>query len=553
MILPKMRAEQQYKTKVLDHLGLVMGMCKEIGIISLIDEQITSDSADKILSTGEAIVGLVLNGLGFVNKRLYLVERFFENKPVNELFGNDYLKSEHFNDDALGRALDKVYEYGVNKLYAQISTAAVKYLSTEHGLEVKSGQLDNSNFHLHGREKELQEAERVLSITYGHSKDHRPDLVQIGLQLMVDSQSRIPLLMSVLSGNEEEGKSYGAFIKAYSKQLDCNYAIAMLIVDSKLYNKKNLSTLGDNPSMGWLTRVPHSIGAVKELIRYADSKAMKPLEGFTGYRYEESCSIYGGVNQRWLLLHSETKEERDIKQLQKRILKESEAAIKGYKKLARQSFESEVSAMEAAQEYNKTLKYNNLEGIEIFSEKHYAKRGKPKANDKPSKISYYVKAQISTDLNSYEQQKEKLGYFVLATNKLEEQEYSSSDLLGQYKNQSSVESGFRFLKNHNIVGSSLFVQKPERMTAILMVMTLCLLVYSALEFATRSLLKKEDLSFENQIGKPIHNPTMKWIFECFEGIHVLYINEKQRLVLNLKPKQQFILDLLGQNFNQFYT
>ena len=110
MILPKMRAEQQYKTKVLDHLGLVMGMCKEIGIISLIDEQITSDSADKILSTGEAIVGLVLNGLGFVNKRLYLVERFFENKPVNELFGNDYLKSEHFNDDALGRALDKVYE-----------------------------------------------------------------------------------------------------------------------------------------------------------------------------------------------------------------------------------------------------------------------------------------------------------------------------------------------------------------------------------------------------------------------------------------------------------
>ena len=141
----------------------------------------------------------------------------------------------------------------------------------------------------------------------------------------------------------------------------------------------------------------------------------------------------------------------------------------------------------------------------------------------------------------------------MATNKLEEQEYSSSDLLRQYKNQSSVESGFRFLKDHNIVGSSLFVQKPERMTAILMVMTLCLLVYSALEFATRSLLKKENLTFDNQIGKPIQNPTMKWIFQLLGGIHVMYIKGEKKYILNLNETRLKILNLMGEATQSYYT
>ena len=130
---------------------------------------------------------------------------------------------------------------------------------------------------------------------------------------------------------------------------------------------------------------------------------------------------------------------------------------------------------------------------------------------------------------------------------------SPNDLLGAYKDQSKVERSFRFLKDPNIVGSSLFVQKPERMMAILMIMTLCLLVYSALEFVTRALLKKKGLTFENQIGKPIQNPSMKWIFECFEGIHLLYIADKQSIILNLKERHRLIINLLGKTYSKYYT
>ncbi|MGB0930066.1 MAG: IS1634 family transposase, partial [Chitinophagales bacterium] len=98
-----------------------------------------------------------------------------------------------------------------------------------------------------------------------------------------------------------------------------------------------------------------------------------------------------------------------------------------------------------------------------------------------------------------------------------------------------------------------FVQKPERMMAILMIMTLCLLVYSALEYVTRTLLKKKNLSFENQVGKLVQNPSMKWIFECFEGIHVLYMYDKQSAVLNLKERHRLIINLLGERYLKYYT
>ena len=82
--------ELSHRTKVLDHLGLVAGMCKELDISGIIDRHLPCESPDKILSTGQSVVSLILNGLGFVNKHLYLVKRFFKNKPIVKLLGLSY-------------------------------------------------------------------------------------------------------------------------------------------------------------------------------------------------------------------------------------------------------------------------------------------------------------------------------------------------------------------------------------------------------------------------------------------------------------------------------
>lgn len=553
MVIKKTSAAQ-YSTKVLDHLGLVAGMCSELKIAELIDTHLPNDSADKILSTGNAIVGLILNGLGFVNKRLYLVSHFFKNKPVDKLLNVSYLESSHFNDDALGRSLDAVYEFGVSKLYSLISSSAIDYLSTKYGLKTSSGQLDNTNFHLHGKAKSIDLGEsQILEIVKGHSKDHRPDLVQIGLQLIIENQSKIPLLMEVLSGNKEEGKSYGEFISTYAGQLEKDYGVELVVVDSKLYNQDNLSLLAARGSLTWITRVPHGLNVVKELLSTIDKKGFKPLKNYKNYKYQVVCSNYGSVRQRWLVLFSDAKYERDLSSLKKRLLKETETAQKQLKKLTKKIYSTSEAALEAIELFSKSLKINKLEDTRVVSKNHYNTKGQPKKGQQPDWLSYHIEANMSSNLEQFEIEKEKIGYFILATNELDEIEIPAEKLLEHYKNQSSVERSFRFLKDPNIVASSLFVQKPERMTAILMVMTLCLLVYSALEYATRTLLKEKELTFPNQQGKAIQNPTMKWIFEYFEGIHILYLPNNQPLILNLNEQQKVILKLLGSPFMSFYT
>lgn len=547
---------QKHRTKVLDHLGLVAGMCEELKIAALINKYIPNESADKILSIGHAVVGLILNGLGYVNKRLYMVSRFFKNKPVDKLLGVSYLKSEHFNDDALARSLDALYAYGVSELYAIISSRVIKYLSKHYGLKIESGQLDNTNFHLHGGEKELKSedgTETLLSITRGYSKDHRPDLVQIGLQLMVENKSRIPLLMKVLSGNAEEGKSYGDFIEQHVDELKNDYGLRLIVVDSKLYNQNNLSTLAGSSEVKWITRVPNTLQAVQQVMGQCTKSEFQALEGYEDYSYQVLCSTYGGVQQRWLVLYSQTKYESELKKLGKRLIKHKAREMKAYKSLAKQEFGTESLALKAADKLSKKLKYSTLGNVSIKIKKHYEKAGKPKKGQKPQWLSYHIEAMVEPDIAAAQAEKEKLGYFILATNELEKDQIAPKDILRHYKNQASVERSFRFLKDPTIVGASLFVQKPERMTALLMIMTLCLLVYSALEFKTRTLLKKEQLTFNNQNGKPIQNPSMKWIFECFEGIHLLYIADNKPIVLNLEEEHVFILNLLGEDYWKYYT
>nr|WP_240761775.1 IS1634 family transposase [Nitrosococcus wardiae] len=143
--------------------------------------------------------------------------------------------------------------------------------------------------------------------------------------------------------------------------------------------------------------------------------------------------------------------------------------------------------------------------------------------------------------------------FIVATNELDTEKLPPAELLAAYKQQSQVEKGFRCLKDPLFLASSLFLKSPQRIMALLMVMTLCLLVYSALEYRMRQVLSAHRQSFPDQKGNPISNPTARWVFQCFVGIHVLMVNELQELVLNLDEHHQRLLALLGTAYEAIYS
>ena len=88
--------------------------------------------------------------------------------------------------------------------------------------------------------------------------------------------------------------------------------------------------------------------------------------------------------------------------------------------------------------------------------------------------------------------------------------------------------------------------------ALLMVMTICLVVYAALEYRLRNALADNQQRVPDQKGKPTERPTMRWVFQFFAGIHRLVIAGQQPMILNLKPPQITVITLLGQSYQRLY-
>jgi transposase len=150
--------------------------------------------------------------------------------------------------------------------------------------------------------------------------------------------------------------------------------------------------------------------------------------------------------------------------------------------------------------------------------------------------------------------------FLVATNVLDPEQLSDQlsdqELLQTYKEQHSVERGFSFLKDPLFLASSVFVKKPERIVALSLVMVLCLLVYRLAEHRLREQLAATRQTVPNQVKKPTDRPTMRWVFQCFEGVDLLQIRHgpdpARALVLRLEPFHYQVLTLLGPSCEEFY-
>jgi len=113
----------EVEVKSLNYMGLIAGAIQDINLVEKIDRLLPLNTEKGVITTnGQRVSAMIMNGLGFMNDRLYMVQEFFNDKPMEKLFSGD-VKADHFNDDALGRVLDSIYEYGTTKFFANISYA----------------------------------------------------------------------------------------------------------------------------------------------------------------------------------------------------------------------------------------------------------------------------------------------------------------------------------------------------------------------------------------------------------------------------------------------
>ena len=102
------------------------------------------------------------------------------------------------------------------------------------------------------------------------------------------------------------------------------------------------------------------------------------------------------------------------------------------------------------------------------------------------------------------------------------------------------------------MANTLFLKSPKRIMALMMIMTLCLLVYGALEYRIRQTLQQHQQTFPNQLGTTTAKPTARWVFQFFAGIHVLVCDSWREAVLNCNVYHHQLLNLLGEHYVRLY-
>lgn len=531
-------------TKALEQHGLVAGFCKEINLANIIDQAIGT-SEHRQVSFGNLFVAMIINGLGFTGRTLHMYSEYFSDKPLDRLIGPG-IKPEHINDDALGRCLEALYKYGVSSLYQDIGEAVVKHLD----LPCNSVHLDSTSFHYDGVEKLSENGDDIhpIHITKGYSRDHRPELNQVVLNLICENQSGIPVYMKPASGNVNDLEGFKEIVKSHISSLKAAQSCRYLVADAALYVKETIIKLNELKQL-FITRVPQKLSEAKALINQAQQLDFEDIgNGYSGVWHQ---SNYGDVEQKWLLIRSEQARKRETYSLTKRMLKKGEAERKTFKKLTQQRFACQYDAQQAIELWRKKQVYSDV--VDKIKEiPIYGKKGQPKKGQIPERIEYQITGALFTPIKRRMSALNQLGFFIIATNDLDNS-MTMEKMLSTYKEQQSVEKGFRFLKSPDFLTNSIFIKKPERIEALLMVMTSCLMVYASLEHQIRKKLKEKGLYFPDQKKKPYQNPTARWVFQCFQGVAVIYLEDQTPMVVNWKERQQVIIDCLGDNYRRMYS
>lgn len=530
----------ELSVKNLDHLGIVAGIIDEIGIVEYIN-QLLGIHPKETVSAGVIVKAMILNGLGFVSAPLYLFEKFFTGIATEHLLGAG-IKPEHLNDDRLGKVMDKLFAAGVSETFLGIALQGTQ----RFGVERNSAHIDSTSFHVHGdylqEERTETDEPKVIEITYGYSRDHRPDLKQFVMNLVTTGDGDIPLWMEMASGNQSDKAKFVGVLQEFQKQWSFD---GLCVADAALYSEENLRAM---TGVKWLTRVPLTI---KEAQTLAASDVEFKNSQLSGYRIAESSSQYAGINQRWLMIESAERKKADLKKIHKQLENTKKKAEQQLHTLSREEFACEADALVAAQKLSKKLALHNLSEIKVLEKSHYENSGRPSAKNKPIGISYYVTACIITDEIELSVQQQRAGRFILATNVLDINELSADDALREYKGQQGTERGFRFLKDPMFFAASVFLKTPQRIAVLGMLMALCLLVYNLAQRQLRKSLEQQGETIPNQLGKPTATPTLRWVFQCFMAIHLVTINGVTQVV-NLTDELKQILGFFTKACWSYY-
>lgn len=545
-------------------LPLISAICDKIDLAGRIDLKVEANQDNRIVSTGNAIKAIVMN-IVTDRKALYKLDEFYAYTDTEKFFGEG-INPKHFTDDVMARALDELSDVGPKKVMTETAMFSVK----EYNIPVRSIHADTTSKNLYGQYKDCEDdMYEGVKINRGHSKDCRPDLKQILFGLGV-TKDRVIVAGDVSNGNTSD-KDWNKDILKELRNSMKEYGLSnfIYVADSAAVTEGMLNSLHgseDESVIPFVSRLPGTYGLEKRLIQKAienDDRweyvgQLSAKAGSAEYKLQSFEGELYGRKYRFIVCHSNQLDERKRKTIDKKILKEKEALEKSIGEFSKTNYYCKKDADEALSRFeaDTKLSYHELVGT-VYTEESTikrSKRGRPKEGDIPAKEIFY-----KIDVNLYEDEKKVKalknleGMFVLITGILDETYMDNRSILLEYKEQTSVETCFRVLKDPYFI-DELFIKKPKRVEALAYVMLIALMVLTLLERSVRENLKGETEKIVVSGKRKTLTPTGLSIIEAFEYVQVnlIFENGEWHRQCKLSSNLKRILNLAGFS-EEIYT
>jgi transposase len=500
-------------------------LCRTARIGDIVNRMVNWNEANAKISPGmliESLVVCIICG----RKPLWRVEEFWAKQDLKLLFDGVDVTLDQLNDDAYGRALDKLSEVKMEEL---VNSCALQMI-TYHGLDISTIHLDTTSKSVQGAYD--NEPHGAFIIERGHSKDHRPDLKQFKIGA-ANQQNGLPVMGEMLAGNKSDMEwNPDAVLKMSTFFEKKGFRDIVFVSDCVLVHGDSLSQLAKS-HLQFISRLPETFKLAQELKDLAwqsdnwhdigilaDPKSKKAA-------YYKTFAVNSELNGReydFVVVHSSALEASKEKSLKRRITKQHEELEKQANELSGQEFACEPDALSALNTFKDTVinKGFDFQGaVEHDQKRSYSHQGRPRKNEQPVVKDIYHAVcsvgEIGQDFYTHLMEKEST--FILIANVHDKKKYDDRGILEEYKHQISIENKFRFLKNPVYLGP-VFLENQNRIDALGYLFILVLLIGSYLEYRVRKSLKKTGQALIQPGNKKNVRPSTMTIIEVLNFITV---------------------------------
>jgi len=531
------------------HLPIIKAYADQLGLVSLINHYVPTEME---VDAGTVVLALVLDTLSG-RSPLYRLEEFFAQQDTALLLGKT-VPPHALNDDTAGRVLDRLYDFGTMRLF----TACAVRAATRFGLERRYVHFDTTSRSVWGEYQYAETQDLPFQVTYGYSKDKRPDLKQFVLSTLCMDRA-VPIWGKPEDGNASD-KTLNTTLLSELARLLAAYGVQpgayIYIADSALVTEDNLTALRDT---FFITRLPATYSECGRIIEetvarnqweevgvLAQTQPTKHRPG-TCYKVAEGGVTLYGKPYRAVVVHSSSQDQQRQKHLEREIQVSYATLEATAREAARQEYFCHADA-EAAAVKLRALQ-NAYHGVTVDVEEHptYGP-GRPRSKQprvvKALRYSLHVTLHERSEIIACKRQE--AGCFVLLTNvpTAGEMAHRARAVLQAYKEQHGIEQNYGFLKDPLIV-NSLFLKKPERIEALGLVLLLALLVWRLVERTLRVHVETTGNPLTGWDKKTTQKPTAFMMMTKFSAVIVLKVGSQRQLAQPLSPSQQQYLLALG--------